>query len=117
VTPAYLWAMSDGPLTRTIILWSKTVIVIVGNPGGRSVMVTAHEDHAHARDAALEQTDGEEVFGLTLETVIAAEGWDELPITISSVQSLYLIGQQQQALMVLAQSIAREIIDTGKVLA
>ena len=69
---AFLWSMTDGPISRTIILWDKTVIDIISNPGGNSVRVTAHESHAHARDEALERTEGEETFGLTLDTMIGA---------------------------------------------
>lgn len=113
----FLWTLSDGPYSRTIILWDRTVIVIVGNPGGRSVKMSAHEDHVHARDEALDHTETEEGFGLTLTSAIGARGWSGLKHDITTAHKLYLIGRQQEALTALVQVIARQVIDEGTVLA
>lgn len=113
---AFLWTLTNGALSRTVILWNKTVMIIVSNPGGRSVRMSAHEDHAHARAEALDYTEVEEGFGLTLGPVIGAKGWSALLDDIAMAHRLYLIGQQQEALLVVAQRVARGIIDTGEVL-
>lgn len=111
MSPIFVWSLADSTEMRSVLLWSKVVIV---TKDARVISMEVHETPDFARRMALHVTQAAEERGLWLIGIHGHRGWNDLPTSMASAHQLHILGRQEQALAVMVDSIAKCVVREGE---